>query len=63
MAKLINRPGVFHAPLKLNHPKSEHRFTLTGFQQPLWAMESEWIPRVRAWQRVNLSRVVDSEGK
>lgn len=26
----MNRPGVFHAPLELNHPRSEPGFTLTA---------------------------------
>lgn len=30
----MNRPGVLHAPLELNHPRSEPGFTLTASRRP-----------------------------
>lgn len=48
LAKLINRPGVIHAPLELNHPKSEPGLTLTAFHQPLSSVARDRLPRGRA---------------
>lgn len=48
LAKLINRPGVIHAPLELNHPKSEPGLTLTAFHQPLSSVARDHLPRGRA---------------
>lgn len=33
----MNRPGVLHAPLELNHPRSEPGFTLTASRRPFSA--------------------------
>lgn len=48
LAKLINRPGVIHAPLELNHPKSEPGLTLTAFHQPLSSVARDRLSRGRA---------------
>lgn len=47
LAKLINSPGVIHAPLELNHPKSEAGLTLTAFHQILSSVARDRLPRGR----------------
>lgn len=47
LAKLINSPGVIHAPLELNHPKSEAGLTLTAFHQLLSSVARDRLPRGR----------------
>lgn len=41
----MNRPGVFHAPLELNHPRSEPGFTLTASRRPFSSPPPGGVPR------------------